>query len=267
MSGELERFRAGIEAEFRKAPPTICVIGLSGVGKSSTINAMFGTRKAVSASTRGTHRFRADTFDITSSRVGGLSLQCALKVIDAPGLGEDVNLDPGYLKNYRAHLPKCDVALWVVAARNRALALDQGYIKALASVLPHGVIGINQVDLIDPLDWDERINMPSSAQDAVLKEIVADRGEKLGRLFSNTPRTIAFSARHYWNLQALFTALIESAPAQRRWMFDLVKSFSTTDWLARAKGLTDVQRRALAERYLAADRAPSMETLGLKLKR
>jgi uncharacterized protein len=261
MSADLARFKAGIETEFRKAPPTICVIGLSGVGKSSTINAMFGTRKAVSASTRGTHRFRADTFDIESGRVDGLKLACQLRVIDAPGLGEDVDLDDGYLKNYRAHLPKCDVALWVIAARNRALALDQGYLKALGKVLPHGVIGINQVDLIDPLDWDDRINMPSLTQDKVLREIVADRGEKLGRLFPNRPKTIAFSATHYWNLQALFTALIESAPPQRRWMFDLVKSFSTRDWLARANGLTEPQRKALTERYMSADKPVPMETL------
>ncbi len=261
MSADLARFKIGIEDEFRKAPPTICVIGLSGVGKSSTINAMFGTRKAVSGSTRGTHRFRADTFDIESGRVDGFKLACQLRVIDAPGLGEDVDLDEGYLKNYRTHLPKCDVALWVVAARNRALALDQGYIKTLRKVLPHGVIGINQVDLIEPLDWDDRVNMPSLTQDKVLKEIVVDRQEKLGRFFPNRPKTVAYSARHYWNLQALFSALIESAPPQRRWMFDLVKSFSTSDWLAGAKGLTDAQRRALAERYLSTDRGMTMDAL------
>ena len=261
MSSDLDRFRAGIEAEFRKSPPTICVIGLSGVGKSSTINAMFGTSKAVSASTRGTHRFRADTFDIESGRVEGLKLACQLRVIDAPGLGEDAGLDETYLKRYREHLPKCDLALWVVAARNRALALDQQYLKALSKVLPNAVIGINQVDLIDPLDWDDRINMPSLAQDKTLQEIVVDRGDKLGPLFRNTPKTIAYSARHYWNLQALFTALIESAPPQRRWMFDLVKSFSTRDWLARAKGLNDAQRKALSDRYATADRKLPVDAL------
>jgi predicted GTPase len=255
MAGvDVAALRRAIEREFVTAPPTICVIGLSGVGKSSTINAMFGTDKAVSATTRGTHRFRADTFAIHSERVDGVPLAAALRVVDAPGLGEDAALDANYLKRYREHLPKADLALWVVAARNRALALDQQYLDALRSVLPHAVIGINQVDLVDPLDWDGRINMPSLAQDVAIQAIVTDRAAKLGPHFRAPPKAIAYSARHYFNLQALFAALIDAAPPKRRWMFDLVKSFSTADWLAQAKGLSEAQRNALRERHGAGDR-------------
>lgn len=257
-------FRAAIEKEFETSPPTICVIGLSGVGKSSTINAMFGTKKAVSASTRGTHRFHANTFTLESDRIEGARITCALRVVDAPGLGEDAALDKNYLKRYREHLPRCDVALWVVAARNRALALDQQYLRELARVMPSTVIGINQVDLVDPLDWDEKLNMPSITQDTIIREICADRSEKLSPLLRARPKVVAYSALRYFSLQALFAALIDSAPAQRRWMFDLVKSFSTTDWLARANGLTDAQRKLLAEKYSSADRKVALETVGAR---
>ena len=252
-SGALGAVVKAIEAEFARQPPAICVIGLSGVGKSSTMNAMFGTNRQVSATVRGTSRFSSSTFEITSHRMEGASLKCAFKVYDAPGLGEDAGLDDNYLARYREHLPKCDIALWVLAARNRALALDQQYLERLAKVLPHLVIGINQADLVDPLDWNEGINMPSRAQTEAIAAIEADRHAKLARFARGECTTVSYSAKKYYNLQTLFAACVKAAPERRRWMFELIKSFSTRDWLNRAKGLTEAQREQLAERYIKSD--------------
>lgn len=242
-----------IEAEFERNPPSICVIGLSGVGKSSTVNAMFGSKRTVSSTVRGTTRFSSSTFETVSHRMEGATLKCTFKVYDAPGLGEDKGLDDNYLARYREHLPKCDIALWVLAARNRALALDQQYLERLSKVLPRLVIGINQADLVDPLDWNEAINMPSARQAEAISVIEKDRHEKLSRFASGTCEVITYSALRYYNLQALFAACVKSAPEKRRWMFELIKSFTTRDWLNRAKGLSETQREQLAERYIRSD--------------
>jgi|GEM_PF-3300001 len=249
----LEPVVSAIEAEFAKAPPTIAIIGLSGVGKSTIVNSLFGTRRDVSATTRGTSRFHKRKFEIVSRRLYGTSLKCALQVIDAPGLGEDADLDDNYLKRYRQHLPEADIALWVVAARNRALALDQQYLRRLADVLPHVVLGINQVDLVDPLSWNESINLPSKEQAKNIAIIADDRRAKLAAAFSRPMRCVAFSALKHYNLQALFNACLDEAPKHRRWMFEILKAFSVRDWLAQAKGLSQKQREALESKYLAAD--------------
>jgi predicted GTPase len=241
-----ETLARAIELQFEEAPPTICAIGLSGVGKSSTINSMFGANRAVSATIRGTSRFDAETYDIESTRVADLRLKCRLRIYDAVGLGEDVDLDARYLRRYKSHLPKCDIALWIVAARNRALALDQQYLQQLARVLPNLVIGLNQVDLVEPLDWVEATNLPSPQQSEAIAEIASDRKAKLGRYArQGDVAVIPYSATRYYNLQSLYLECVRSAPVARRWMFDLIKSFSTADWLERANGLSPAQRQSL----------------------
>jgi small GTP-binding protein len=257
----LEPIVTAIEAEFAKAPPTIAIIGLSGVGKSTIINSLFGTRRDVSATTRGTSRFHKRKFEIVSKRLYGASMKCALQIIDAPGLGEDKALDGNYLERYRRHLPEADIALWVLAARNRALALDQQYLEELSDVLPHIVLGINQVDLVDPLSWNEAINLPSKEQAANITAIVRDRCEKLGAAFAQPIRAVPFSALRHYNLQALFSACLDEAPKHRRWMFEVLKAFSTRDWLAQAKGLSRKQREALEAKYLTDDEPLRLDSL------
>jgi predicted GTPase len=224
---------------------------------------MFGTSKRVSSTTRGTHRFRTDIFEIVSHRMEGAPIKCALRVLDAPGLGEDVDLDENYLSRYRYHLKdkKCDIVLWITAARNRALALDQQYLTRLSDVLPHAVIGINQVDLVEPLNWNAGINMPSLEQGQAVKEIAEDRQAKLSKCLRGASQTVAYSAVKYYNLQRLFAACLDAAPQDRRWMFDLLKSFSTHDWLNRAKGLSAAQKQQLARAYIKSDEKISAGSL------
>lgn len=237
-----------IEKEYDAKPPTVAVIGLSGVGKSSAINAMFGTALKTSATVRGTTQFETVRARLTIQRGEGAGGVGYLRVYDAPGLGEDRRMDPSYLRMYEEYLPRCDIALWIVAARNRALALDQAYLERLAPLLSDKVVfGLSQVDLVDPNDWDRSRNMPSPAQNAHIDEIVEDRSHRLGEAFGRKVECLAFSAAHYYRLMELYQHIVSGAPKDRRWMFELVRSFSAADWLAGVEGLSVEEKAKMSE--------------------
>lgn len=207
-------------------PPTIGLIGVSGVGKSSTINTLFRTHLPVSDTVACTKEFENIDLKLsfTSSDLKDLPVQ--LRVIDAPGLGEDITLDPKYIHMYQENFPQCDVILWVLTARQRAVALDQRYLQEFPQFYERIVFGLNQVDLIEPLDWDEAINLPSDQQLSNVDIIVEDRQKRLEDIIQKKISLIPYSSRKGFNLQVLFTSILDSCPDERAWIFDQLKAFS-----------------------------------------
>jgi hypothetical protein len=180
-------------------PPAIGVVGVSGGGKSSTVNALFGTDLPVSHTTAGTAGFRD----------AGLT---RLRVIDAPGLGQNRDQDRSLLRQYREHLPGCDVVLWVLTARHRGLALDQSYLDRLPDLSDRLVFGVNQVDLIAPGDWDRAVNLPSDRQEQHMLEILEDRKARLAAALGVARPVVGYSALRCYRLQELFTELAAMRP-------------------------------------------------------
>jgi hypothetical protein len=223
---ELDLLREKVHAEVAERPPTIGVIGVSGVGKSSTINTLLGATLPTSDTVACTKEFWSIDAELTFSSGHAAGLATHLRIVDAPGLAEDMRRDEEYLKAYRRHLPVCDVVLWVMAARNRAVALDQFYLAELADVHPRMVFGINQVDLVEPLDWHPVLNEPSERQHAAIEEISADRRARLAEVVEDDVVVVPYSAKAHYNLQALFAALLAACPGDRAWLFAGLKSFT-----------------------------------------
>lgn len=246
---EMEELLRRVNSELRRHPPVIGLIGVSGVGKSSTINTLFKTDLATSDTVACTKEFWDTDVSATFSQ-SGVHKSVLLRVIDAPGLGEDLARDPAYLEMYRRHLSRCDVILWVLAARNRAVALDQHYLKQLEEFHGKMVFGLNQVDLVEPMDWDGQINLPSPRQETNIEIIVRDRREKLESILRREIKMVAYSAKDRYQLQELFSAIVEACPPDRKWIFSALKGFRVEDFIP-----VELRERVLREAALAAPAA------------
>lgn len=231
---DIEAVRKAIKGDFGKRPPTIGVIGVSGTGKSSTINVMFKTKLAISHTRACTKEFLATPMEMKVLKGPAKSDPISLVLVDAPGLGEDVKKDPEYIAQYLQQLPKCDVILWLMAARNRAVSLDQQYLQQLVQFHDRIIFGVNQVDLVHPMDWNDTINLPSVEMEANIADIVQDRSEKIADVVGRAPDIVPFSVSKGYNLEMLFNRLITSAPEERKFVFDLLKNFSYKDFVPAA---------------------------------
>ena len=98
---EIEKLRQEILKEVNVKPPTIGVIGVSGVGKSSTLNSLFKTNLATSDTVACTKEFRSESLKLEFQQGYAKNEKVSLVVIDAPGLGEDIFKDPEYWVQFK----------------------------------------------------------------------------------------------------------------------------------------------------------------------
>jgi predicted GTPase len=177
---------------------TVCVAGGCGTGKSSTLEALFGARPTT-APTRA-----VTTVDLPSVRL-----------VDAPGLGEETARDRALLPGLARAISRSDLVLWILSSRNRALAADFAYLDTLA--VPHDrlVFGVNQVDLAEPVDWNTALGLPSEAQEHTILELLEDRRARLAVGLGDARPVVGYSATRAYRLQELFTELVSAVPPDR----------------------------------------------------
>jgi len=228
---EVRQVKQAILDEAKARPPAIGVIGVSGTGKSSTINAMFKTSLAISHTRACTKEFLTTELELRMTKGAAENETVSLVVVDAPGLGEDIHSDPTYIEMYRQNLPHCDVILWLMTARNRAVCLDQQYLQDFESYHRRIVFAVNQVDLVHPLDWNPASPVPSVEMERNIRDIVDDRADKLGSVLGFRPNVIGFSAERGYNLEELFASLIAATSESRKFLFDFLKNFSYQDFV------------------------------------
>ncbi|GJD20380.1 hypothetical protein RIVM261_053360 [Rivularia sp. IAM M-261] len=117
---DFDRFQRLVDDELAKAPK-VAIIDKTGVGKSTTINSLFGLEEKVSHTTTGTTEASENNISLPD---GG-----RLSVIDMPGLGEDIELDKQYIEIYKRILPSADVVLYLVQADMKAMKEDQKILR------------------------------------------------------------------------------------------------------------------------------------------
>jgi uncharacterized protein len=134
-------------------PFVVSVMGQTGVGKSSLINALFNTSLP-------TDPVRPCTKEVQEVAVSDPSGH-ELRFRDLPGLGEAGDVDAAYVDHYRQTLLASDVVLWAIHCDNRSVAFD---LDALGKVLGADrterarlmskiTFVLTKVDLLTPPPW------------------------------------------------------------------------------------------------------------------
>jgi predicted GTPase len=211
-SEHLNMVRAQVEEAAAK-PPRIALLGETGVGKSSTINALFNEGLPISHEKSCT---KLET-EVTG-KVGE-----PIIIVDLPGVGEDVDADEEHFATYARVLPGVDIALWIIKADNRAMSNIQRALQRLVedkSLDPKRlVLAINQVDLAQPGAWDEDINQPSVEQERTIDARRKDIISKVQRIVPLAEEhVVAYSAMKFYNLERLAHAMVKACEKRRGWL-------------------------------------------------
>ncbi|HGN1201612.1 TPA: GTPase family protein [Providencia rettgeri] len=146
--------------------PTIGLMGKTGAGKSSLINALFQSTLSPVSDVSGCTR-HAQRFSMTMNNH-------TLTFIDLPGVGESLERDKEYHQLYRNLLPELDLIIWVLKADDRAWSSDEQCYRFLTEQCGYQpkrfLFVLNQADKIEPCrQWDEQYHQPSHEQAANLE--------------------------------------------------------------------------------------------------
>ncbi|MEY0962890.1 GTPase family protein [Providencia alcalifaciens] len=187
--------------------PTIGLMGKTGAGKSSLINALFQSQLSPVSNVSGcTHQ--AQRFSMSMNNH-------TLTFVDLPGVGESLERDKEYHQLYRNLLPELDLIIWVLKADDRAWSSDEQCYRFLTEQCgyqpEHFLFVLNQADKIEPCrQWDELCHQPSPEQSANLEL----KQKAVVTTFKPHHPVMTVSAVGNYQLTELAEQLIQALPAE-----------------------------------------------------
>lgn len=215
-----------------EALPRIAMIGFTGVGKSTTLNALFNAGQPtgdIRACTQKEAQIIGDVSKYTGSKGSVI-------IYDMPGLGEDLKADQRHFETYKKVLPLVDLAVWTFHTGDRSMTPMQEALLALFRYIGKDfssklMFAINKADAIAPgeSDWNQQLNIPSQVQRKNINELEKYIMEKVHQIIPYWKGPIvSYSAKKFFRLEQLMTAMIETLDSSRRWVLDSVADVADT---------------------------------------
>lgn len=210
-------------AGFR--PLDVMLIGATGAGKSSTLNALFESGIAKVGDHFEPQTMKIDCYDLCKGY---------MRFWDTPGLGDDVLRDKAHAvkisdllrKSYRVNQSQhqygfIDMALMIVDGSSRDLGTIYQIINnLLIPNIQHTriLIALNQCDLaMKRRHWDATNAKPEPALVSFLEEATLTIQQRVKRSTGfSIPKPIYYSATSSYNIYQLLDFIIDHTPATRR---------------------------------------------------
>lgn len=206
--------------------PRIAIIGFTGVGKSTTLNALFNAGRPTS-DIRACTQKEAPVIGKVDKYTGSNG---SVIIYDMPGLGEDIITDKRHFETYLKVIPEVDVVIWTFHTGDRAMTPMQEALGRLIKELGPDfqkklMFAINKADAIAPGEsaWNQQLNAPSALQRKNIQELEAYILEKIRQVIPRWQgNLVTYSAKQRFHLEQLMEAMIATMPKERRWVMDSV---------------------------------------------
>lgn len=240
ISSKIDKLKIDTETKERlkkvfSYSPKVAILGQSGKGKSSLLNAMFGS-----------HKVAISALDGCTRKEENVKIENGLTVTDLPGIGENPERHDEYMKLYKKVLPTVDLVLWVLPSSERSYATDVDFFdKELRSNLEKRpvLLVLSKIDKLaeDFDDWDnERYKPGQMAEKKILEKVISISGQF--RIPANYVVPIAIKNKYdenldehiytgiNYNIPQLVTNIIELLPNEKKLGFaDTVKEENVTE--------------------------------------
>jgi len=221
-SEHIDAIRHWVEAHQLLCPIDVLLVGATGAGKSSTLNALFGETRAQVG-----NGVAPETQQVSAHQLHKL-----LRFHDSAGLGDEPAADRRHAENITARLQQratvqgkeyllIDLVLVLLDGGSRDLGTTYQLLEKviLQGIEPERVvIAINQADMaMKGRYWNEETARPEPELFAFLNE----KAESVQRRIKDTTgltvsRPVCYSALHGYNMNRLVEQIIRHLPLQRR---------------------------------------------------
>lgn len=207
-------------ARFR--PLDIMVTGVTGAGKSTTLNSIFKKNIAKVG----------DGVDPETMELDAYSLNDVFRLWDTPGLGDNIEIDERHKKKLIDLLYKTysldgntygwiDLALVVIEGMNRDMGTT--YVLLNEVIIPNIqtdriLVVINQADVaMKGRNWNSEKNEPEEE----LKKFLEEKASSIQRRVKEATgitikKPIYYSAEYGYNVKKLLDFMIDNIPLERR---------------------------------------------------
>lgn len=214
-SPELKKILEEKVKSMKSYVPKIGIMGKSGAGKSSLINAILGKKVCETGGVGGcTRAFQEEKFTFNG---------CSITFMDLPGIAENKARHEEYLKLYAEKLKTLDLVLWVIKVDDRANQNDEDFytdiLKAYCDT-SRVLFVLSQCDKAEPIrEFARQHFKPSEKQ---LNIIEQNRQRVINSFSVDSKNVLAVACDYYdekfdlWNIQELVTRIIMSVPDQAK---------------------------------------------------